>query len=62
MLYKCIICGKPVIDYVPEFCCNGKDCSCCGLPIEPPICTEDCLSNFLKHKYARLRKNDNTRT
>jgi len=25
-------------DYKPEYCCNGKDCGCLGLPINPAFC------------------------
>ncbi|MFW9899882.1 MAG: hypothetical protein ACFFDY_01185 [Candidatus Thorarchaeota archaeon] len=50
MKYYCIICDKPVDNYIPRFCCSGRDCSCQGLPIEPPICSKECLSNFLINK------------
>lgn len=36
--YKCCKCDREVKDYTPELCCNGNDCGCLGLPIEPPIC------------------------
>ena len=38
---KCIICGTPVPDYKPEYCCPGHDCGCMGLPMEPPICSQE---------------------
>lgn len=22
----------------PQKCCNGRDCACMGLPIDPPCC------------------------
>lgn len=41
-LELCLICGKPVPDYKPEMCCNGRDCTCRGLPINPPVCSDAC--------------------
>ena len=43
---KCIVCGLPVPDYKPEFCCDGHECGCYGLPIEPPICSILCDENL----------------
>lgn len=43
MTYNCVIsANKPVPDYVPEYCCNGKDCSCMGQPIYPCTCSVEC--------------------
>jgi hypothetical protein len=39
---KCIVCNTNMPDYEPEYCCNGRDCACRGLPIEPPICSTEC--------------------
>jgi hypothetical protein len=36
--YVCELCGTPIPDYKPEYCCDGKDCGCQGQPIEPPWC------------------------
>ena len=38
----CEICGKPVPDYVPQYCCSGDECGCLGLPIEPCVCGDAC--------------------
>jgi len=46
--WKCIICGKEVSDYEPEYCCAGNiygsdyACGCMGKPIEPPLCSDEC--------------------
>ena len=40
--YPCMVCGKPMPDYEPQGCCDGRECGCMGLPIEPPICSEEC--------------------
>ena len=39
---ECIICGKPVLDYFPKFCCSGVECGCLGKPIEPCVCSSEC--------------------
>ena len=39
-VYMCIVCNHPVEDYIPQMCCDGSDCGCQGLPIEPPLCNE----------------------
>lgn len=39
---KCIICGKDVPNYKPEYCCNDPQCGCMGLPIEPALCSKEC--------------------
>jgi len=38
----CLICGKPVPDYEPKMCCDGRECGCHGLPIEPCVCSKEC--------------------
>lgn len=35
---KCISCGEQLKDYNPEYCCNGQDCGCRGVPINAPVC------------------------
>jgi hypothetical protein len=42
---SCYECGGPVKEYKPEYCCNGADCGCLGLPREPPLC-EECRRLF----------------
>jgi hypothetical protein len=43
---KCLVCDKVIEDYEPKFCCNGQDCGCLGLPIEPPLCSNECEEIF----------------
>jgi len=38
----CLICGKPVPDYEPDYCCSGFECACNGMPIEPCCCSQEC--------------------
>ena len=44
----CLICGRPVPGYVPEYCCGGHECGCHGEPSEPcacsPACFDACIS------------------
>ena len=40
--YQCEVCGKPVDDYEPTFCCDGRECSCQGKPTEPCLCSKEC--------------------
>ena len=47
--YRCEICNKPVLDYVPVLCCNGSDCCCRGGPIEPCLCSENCADAMYKY-------------
>lgn len=41
-IYKCLICEKPVLDYMLKFCCDGHECSCGGVPINPCVCSSAC--------------------
>ena len=55
----CLICDKPVPDYKPEMCCNGRDCGCMGQPINPCLCSNKCadaLFNHIGHSYEERRK------
>lgn len=40
--WECFVCGTPVPDYEPEYCCDGRECGCMGKPIEPPLCSVEC--------------------
>ncbi|MGE7545052.1 hypothetical protein [Sporosarcina newyorkensis] len=38
---NCHACNKEikvVADYEPEWCCDGRECGCRGLPINPVFC------------------------
>ena len=49
---KCIICGKDIYDYRPEYCCSSQDCGCQGIPIEPPLCSFECGGEFYNYLKA----------
>jgi len=34
----CELCGRPVYGYIERRCCDGRECGCMGLPIEPCWC------------------------
>lgn len=34
----CLINIKVPKDYVPEYCCDGRECGCMGLPNNPMLC------------------------
>jgi hypothetical protein len=38
---SCLICNRPVPDYIPEYCCTGDGCGCRGEPLEPCLVIED---------------------
>jgi len=42
----CFRCGKDVFGYEPQRCCDGFECGCMGLPIEPPLCAV-CDAKFM---------------
>jgi hypothetical protein len=44
----CIVCEKEMPDYVPRYCCDGRDCGCYGQPIDPPICSDNCMKEIMK--------------
>jgi hypothetical protein len=44
---NCEICGKEIKIIM---CCNGRDCGCMGLPVEPPVCSRDCYDKYMKKR------------
>jgi len=44
---NCDICGKEI---EVRMCCDGKNCGCMGMPIDPPVCSYRCYQYF-KRKY-----------
>ena len=40
---KCLVCKSKLPEgYVFSYCCNGRDCGCAGLPIDPWTCCKTC--------------------
>jgi hypothetical protein len=52
MTYHCEICGEPLPDYKPEYCCNGRDCACMGLPVDPPWC-DKCWNKIINKEVKK---------
>lgn len=40
-----MICEKE-LDYEPLMCCSGYMCGCYGMPIEPPVCSNECYNKL----------------
>lgn len=40
----CEICSKEI---EVQMCCSGFDCGCMGLPVEPPVCSNECYDKFM---------------
>ena len=38
----CEVCGAFVKDFEYQICCNGFECGCMGLPVEPCVCSMTC--------------------
>jgi len=41
---SCDICGT---DIEVTLCCSGHECGCMGLPVEPPVCSEECYDKLM---------------
>jgi hypothetical protein len=46
-IWKCEICGADMPDYEPEYCCDGTMCGCMGMPISPPVCSNECFYKLM---------------
>lgn len=61
----CLICRKPVPDYVPQYCCRSVGeavanmCGCGGSPTEPCVCSDRCwqaVMDYIGHEFDERRK------
>lgn len=50
----CDVCG---IDIEIQICCNGHECGCMGLPIDPPVCSEECYNTYFSEERIKERRN-----
>ena len=51
---KCEICNTPI---TVNLCCDGHECGCRGLPIEPPICSEECYDKLMDNINSKKTPN-----
>ena len=57
MAVKCVMCESE-LTYEPEYCCDGDMCGCQGLPIAPPVCSNECADAFMAvYEAAFVRAN-----
>ncbi len=45
---ECECCGKFVEGFEYKMCCDGRECGCMGMPIEPCICSNECWEKMVK--------------
>lgn len=48
--YECQADGCTNEIETPKMCCDGRECGCMGMPIEPPVCSEECRIVYMKQK------------
>lgn len=51
----CAICGEEI---EVRMCCSGRDCGCLGLPIDPPVCSDECYEKFMNLNKEKDKKED----
>lgn len=59
---NCLICGKSVLDYEPEMCCDGRECGCMGQPTNPCVCSKECgaaVFDYIGLPFEERRKKAN---
>lgn len=39
---SCAGCGKDLGVKIPR-CCSGRECNCMGMPVDPNVCSDECL-------------------
>jgi len=58
MKSSCAIC-ETEIDV--RMCCSGRECGCMGMPIDPPVCSNECYDKFMDNrKKAPISKTETT--
>lgn len=43
----CMVCGEEYEGPEPEMCCDGRECGCMGMPIDPLVCSDECYGKLL---------------
>ena len=44
---RCEACNKFVQGFEYAMCCNGNECGCMGLPMEPCACSQECFDKLI---------------
>ena len=44
---RCVTCGGP-LGFEFTYCCDGRECGCMGLPVDPPVCSSICYDIAFK--------------
>lgn len=44
---NCAICETEI---EVQMCCNGSDCGCQGLPVDPPVCSDECYDKYMEYR------------
>lgn len=44
---SCMNCGKEFRGEEPQMCCNGYQCGCMGMPIDPIVCSKECYDGLI---------------
>jgi len=47
---SCMNCSTHLMGEEPKMCCNGRECGCMGMPIDPIVCSEKCYDEFINNK------------
>jgi len=40
-------CGTEYMGEPPKMCCNGRECGCMGMPIDPVVCSSECYYELM---------------
>ena len=52
---QCWQCGKD-LDYKIQGCCSGRDCGCMGMPVDLPVCSNECEEAWKKDRDKNKNK------
>ena len=44
---NCEICDNEI---EIRLCCSGFECGCMGLPIDPPVCSNECYDKWMSQR------------
>lgn len=42
VINNCMYCGSNFAGPEPQMCCDGRECGCMGMPVDPVICSPAC--------------------